>query len=271
MCGQGHTRSNILKYLRVAIRLLSSDTGGSEYGPAMLEPEPAKDPAVKSSMWTAHFSSGSASEFHRRPLSPDPLSPMVWIHRIERPAFVLGSAQSLDLLVHPYPLDIEICQRRSGGGMVYIDPESSCWIDIILPRGHSQWHDDISKAFHWVGELWAATLADLGVAGCQVHKGPAKEPEHGRALCFAGLGAGEVTIDDRKVVGLSQRRVRSGARFQCLVLGRWDSKPFTRFDQPSHWPPGLRLDQVMAGHRSITDSLLAGLPKALITNINQIC
>ncbi len=48
--------------------------------------------------------------------------------------------------------------------------------------------------------------------------------ESGRA-CFAGLGPGEVTIGGRKAVGISQRRTRAGARFQCVAYERWDPGP----------------------------------------------
>ncbi len=41
-------------------------------------------------------------------------------------------------------------------------------------------------------------------------------------VCFAGLGRGEVTVAGRKVVGISQRRTRDGARFQCAVLHHWN-------------------------------------------------
>jgi hypothetical protein len=41
-------------------------------------------------------------------------------------------------------------------------------------------------------------------------------------VCFAGLGPGEVTRNGAKVVGISQRRTRHAARFQCAVLHRWD-------------------------------------------------
>jgi lipoate-protein ligase A len=41
-------------------------------------------------------------------------------------------------------------------------------------------------------------------------------------VCFAGLGPGEVLVDGRKVVGLSQRRTRAGARFHCAALRVWD-------------------------------------------------
>jgi lipoate-protein ligase A len=41
-------------------------------------------------------------------------------------------------------------------------------------------------------------------------------------VCFAGLGPGEVSAGGRKLVGISQRRTRAAARFQCAVHGRFD-------------------------------------------------
>jgi hypothetical protein len=46
-----------------------------------------------------------------------------------------------------------------------------------------------------------------------------------RRVCFAGLGAGEVVVGPRKLVGISQRRTRDGARFQCVVHRSWDPVP----------------------------------------------
>jgi hypothetical protein len=41
-------------------------------------------------------------------------------------------------------------------------------------------------------------------------------------VCFAGLGAGEVvSADGQKVVGISQRRTRHGALFQCGCVLDW--------------------------------------------------
>jgi hypothetical protein len=42
-----------------------------------------------------------------------------------------------------------------------------------------------------------------------------------RQICFAGLGSGEVLLAGRKLVGISQRRTRSAARFQSLCHLRW--------------------------------------------------
>jgi hypothetical protein len=80
-------------------------------------------------------------------------------------------------------------------------------------------------AFHWLGEAWAAALADLGVGGV-VHRGPMVASPWSRLVCFAGLGPGEVTTGETghkaKVVGMAQRRTRAGARFQCAVPRRWE-------------------------------------------------
>jgi hypothetical protein len=40
-------------------------------------------------------------------------------------------------------------------------------------------------------------------------------------VCFAGLGPGEVLCGE-KAVGISQRRVRTAARFQSVALLGWD-------------------------------------------------
>jgi len=82
----------------------------------------------------------------------------------------------------------------------------------------------VSRSARWLGEAWVRALADLrpAVAG-QVHTGPIDHGRWGRQVCFAGLGPGEVTVGGRKVVGISQRRTRSAARFQCAAYARWDA------------------------------------------------
>jgi hypothetical protein len=42
-----------------------------------------------------------------------------------------------------------------------------------------------------------------------------------RLVCFAGIGPGEVLVGGRKAVGISHRRTRAGARFQCVAHRRW--------------------------------------------------
>ena len=73
----------------------------------------------------------------------------------------------------------------------------------------------------WVGQAWATALSQVGVAHPIVHSGPATDRELGRVLCFGSTGPGEVTSAGSKVVGLSQRRTRDGARFQGIAHQKW--------------------------------------------------
>lgn len=199
------------------------------------------------------WSTGSAHDFHHRPLELVDDRAAVWIHQVDRPALVLGSSQP-DHIVDRVAAEAagwEVSGRRSGGGVVVVEPGDSCWIDVLLPRGHARWSDDVNAAFHWVGEWWRLALSDLGLAGLTVHHGPITDREHGRSVCFAGVGPGEVLQwqGDRrsKVVGLSQRRTRDVARFQGLYLRRWNPEPIERFVSPDALPGDLDLRGVAAG------------------------
>ena len=83
----------------------------------------------------------------------------------------------------------------------------------------------------------------------EVHEGPLACGPVGRLVCFATVGAGEVTAPGgdgpRKVVGISQRRTRAAARFQCAAYRRWDPDPLARL---------LRLDH--EGRRAIADAAI---------------
>ncbi len=159
-------------------------------------------------------------DFHHREL-PDlhDRAGEIWIHRVERPALVLGSTQSFELLdrASAESAGWEVGRRRSGGGLVVISPGTHVWIDIIIGRAHPLWDDDVNLAFDWVGALWASALAERIGSMPSVHRGPLLDREAGRLLCFAGLGAGEVEIEGHKIVGLSQRRTRTAARFQTML------------------------------------------------------
>lgn len=177
--------------------------------------------------WIVERSVGSAGRFHDRPM-PDPLERALWIFEPAAPAVVLGSAQRESVIDREAAerLGIELVRRRSGGGAVLLVPGEVLWVDVVLPRGDPRWHDDVGRAFHWLGEAWAEALVSVGVAASDlaVHRGPMVRTAWSDLVCFAGLGAGEVTVDGRKAVGISQRRTRDAARFQCVVHRRWDGE-----------------------------------------------
>ena len=115
---------------------------------------------------------------------------------------------------------MQVARRRSGGGAVLVDA-SVVWIDFSIARDDPLWVDDIGYSMQWLGRLWSHALNRAGVDAA-VHEGPPIVSALSRAICFCGIGHGEVIVDGRKVVGISQRRTRNGARFQTMLMTERD-------------------------------------------------
>ena len=121
---------------------------------------------------------------------------------------------------------VSVVRRRSGGGAVLVRPGSQLWVDFFVPPDDPLWDADVGRAAWWLGEAWAGALTSSGLPGATVWKGPLARRPWSSLACFALLGAGEVTSGPRtaKVVGVSQRRTRAGALFQCSCLLRWQPR-----------------------------------------------
>lgn len=166
---------------------------------------------------------GSAIDFHARPL-PDPVRPAVWWFDVERPAVVLGSRQRRADLDPSATAGLEVATRRSGGGVVLLVPGEILWVDVVVPATAGDWTTDVRGSMCRVGERWVEALGAVGVTdGLTVHRGGVEGGDWADAVCFAGVGPGEVLLDGRKLVGISQRRSRAGARFQCAIHHRFDA------------------------------------------------
>ena len=124
-------------------------------------------------------------------------------------------------------LEVEInCDyvyRKSGGGAVFLEPGQVLWVDFVIPRGDLLWCDDIRYSSVWLGELWVSALRGVGLSGV-VYDGEIRKNELSPFVCFAGLTTGEVTLFGKKIIGISQRRTREGAWFQCAALFSWPVK-----------------------------------------------
>lgn len=143
-----------------------------------------------------------------------------WVLEARQPAVVLGSAEPLDHIDQQaaHHAGLEVARRRSGGAGVIVGRDRCLWIDLVIPRGDPLWDDDIGRGAWWVGQLWVEALTAIGVTDVELWQGPLRRSQWSDRACFAGLGPGEVTVQGGKVVGVSQRRTKAGALFQCAVL-----------------------------------------------------
>lgn len=145
------------------------------------------------------------------------------------PAVVLGSAQKPGVVdgARAGAAGVATAQRPSGGGAVLVGPGEGAWVDVVIPAGDPRWVDDVGRAMWWVGEEWRAAIEAVTPGWHpSVWEGPLVRTRWSGLVCFGGLGPGEVTVGGStgppaKVVGISQRRTRAGALFQCAVLARW--------------------------------------------------
>jgi len=147
----------------------------------------------------------------------------VVVYEVANPTLVLGSSQPGDVVDWDRVRDrgVEVVHRRSGGSAVLVEPGAAVWVDVTIPTGDPWWDNDVGRAFHWLGAVWAEVLIAGGVPA-RWHDGAMQRTPWSPWVCFAGLGPGEVTVGSRKVVGLSQRRTREGALFQCCAALRWE-------------------------------------------------
>lgn len=158
---------------------------------------------------------GQAAELHERPLEPGRFAQELIL---SQEAIVLGSSQSTELidLELAKELGIEVARRKGGGGAVWLHPGSQLWLELTIAQDDPLWLSDVGRAFGWVGELFAAAFDDLGVT-VDIYADKLVSLVDSGLVCFGGLGPGEISVNGRKLVGISQRRTKQGSRFQCVV------------------------------------------------------
>lgn len=210
---------------------------------------------------------GSAAEFHARVLDDD-VAPEVWVLDVATPAIVAGSGQDPAAVLDESACaaaGVEVVRRRSGGGVVLLEPGRLTWFDVVVPAAHLRAvgvGDDVAASMTWLGWHVAAALTELGVAGVDVHRGAMACSQWCPLVCFAGVGPGEVLVDGVKLVGVSQRRSRPGSRFQCAVHIDW---------RPEAMVP-LLLDDVPTAElppvAELASSVATALPSAVAASLS---
>lgn len=172
--------------------------------------------------WTLRAMAGDARTLHSADLPPERA---VWLMTPTRPAIVLGSSQPDDDVDVAFcsSRGLDVVRRRSGGGAVWVDPVASVWVDVVIPASDPLWLHDVGRAMHFVGQAWHDVLLVLGMNDVFVNEGPHVANDWSKQLCVAGRGTGEVfAASGAKVVGISQRRTRDFARFQCIAYFAWN-------------------------------------------------
>ena len=223
-------------------------------------------PTLHNSSWKLYTENISAGEQHGRDLVAERA---VWDVRITQKAMVLGSRQDGSLLNGELCSrdGIEVVRRRSGGGIVFLAPGEHVWLDVIVPRGDVLWSDDVAQASWWLGDVWVQTLNALGENNVSVHHESLSSDAWGDLLCFAGVGPGEVVQQDdeslSKLVGISQRRTRDYARFQCTVYTKWNPHDVEMYvvNTPGNLSEiAHRVAAVQASQQAIVDTFVSHLP-----------
>ncbi len=145
----------------------------------------------------------------------------VWRYRA--PEIVLGCSQRA---FHPAvreraPAGIDVVVRRSGGGAVFAGP----WLvgaTVVLPPGHRLLGTGLVDSYRWFGRLHERLLREAGVPARALD--PSRDPGDAaqpvvRWACFGSLSPWEVVDPDgRKLVGLAQRRRRTGVAYSAGTL-----------------------------------------------------
>ena len=169
--------------------------------------------------WIIKRPEGSVAERHLTLPTFD--SRQIIIHEIDKPTMVFGTAQKNMSL--EAGIQCDYVYRKSGGGAVFLEPGQVLWVDFVIPREDPLWCNDIRYSSLWLGEAWVIAMKEIGLLG-EVHNKEIQKTELSRLICFAGLATGEVTVSGKKTIGISQRRTREGAWFQCAVLLSWPAE-----------------------------------------------
>ena len=205
--------------------------------------------------WGRHNWTGTAADFHAMEL---PAERALWWCQVQDPTVILGSTQTVDDVDQNIAVEsgLLVSRRRSGGGAVFVHPTDSVWVDITISRNDPLWKDDVVQSMLWLGDLFVEALSPWVQA--QVYRDSFSTGVDGRVVCFASSSPGEVFVGTNKLVGISQRRSRDGARFQCVLYRQW---------QPAEWSHVLASPDVRS---RVADIAVATLDIPALTLVNAI-
>ena len=108
----------------------------------------------------------------------------------------------------------------------------------------------------------SAIAAATGIDDLSVHDGAMASTAWSKLVCFDGVGAGEVLVGGRKLVGLSQRRTRHAARLQCCWYSSYDASLLVELLDPY---------RTIADQRGYLPKNLPALKRVRALSGDQVC
>ena len=146
-----------------------------------------------------------------------------FVVRVAEPVLVLGGGQRDDVLHDDVDEHCMVRRRRGGGGAVLVQPDD-LWVDWWLPRPDSRLSTEIPRNALLAAEWWYRSLVRVVESVPKIYGGPLNVARELKDVCFAGAGPGELFIDDRKVLGVTQWNVREGC-FLSTLIPAWPQNP----------------------------------------------
>ena len=140
----------------------------------------------------------------------------MFVVRLNQPTLVLGSSQSLDVLDKDRLGSLVIRRRRGGGGLVLLQPDD-LWVDWWIPQNDHRWSHDVHVSSIGAGSWWREALNPYVKGVVSLHEGSLEGDPALRVICFAGRGPGEVFVQEKKAVGVTQWRVREGTFISTVI------------------------------------------------------
>ncbi len=158
------------------------------------------------------------------------------VARVSSLTLVLGGHQALSVVDPRAARDgVALRRRRGGGGVVALRPDD-LWVDWWLPSSDPRWSPDVGVSSRLVGGWWREVLAARVDGDVREHEGHLDVDRAFSVMCFAGRGPGEIFVDGRKAVGVTQWRVREGT-FLSTVLHAHPTRDVLGYLRQV--PPGL--------------------------------
>jgi hypothetical protein len=146
-----------------------------------------------------------------------------FVVRVAEPVVVLGGGQRDDVVLDDIEERVMVRRRRGGGGAVLVQPDD-LWVDWWLPRPDSRLSTEIPRNALLAAEWWYRSLVRVLETVPKIYGGPLSVERELKDVCFAGAGPGELFIDDRKVMGVTQWNVREGC-FLSTLIPAWPQDP----------------------------------------------